>query len=66
MFLCRPTHGNERYAVPLAEAVDLITATRARLNGLAKRFRFVASAAMPTTSSSAITKPVTPPIRTGS
>lgn len=43
VFLCRPTRGNERYAVPLTEAADLITATRARLNGLAKRFRFVAS-----------------------
>ncbi|MFC7264511.1 KamA family radical SAM protein [Streptomyces lutosisoli] len=43
VFLCRPTRGNERFALPLAEAVDIITAARAQLNGLAKRFRFVAS-----------------------
>lgn len=38
-----PLREGERYAVPLAEVVDIITATRARLNGLAKRFRLVAS-----------------------
>jgi KamA family protein len=43
VFLCRPTRGNERFALPVAEALDIVTAARARLNGLAKRFRLIAS-----------------------
>ncbi|MGX1541780.1 KamA family radical SAM protein [Streptomyces adustus] len=43
LFLCRPTRGNERFALPLTEALGIVTAARARLNGPAKRFRVVAS-----------------------
>ncbi|HEU5380641.1 MAG TPA: KamA family radical SAM protein [Ktedonobacteraceae bacterium] len=43
LFQCRPIRGNDRYQLSLQEGLHLVNATRARLNGLAKRFRYVGS-----------------------
>lgn len=43
LFQCRPTKGNEQFQVSLQEGVQLVNTTRACLNGLAKRFRYVGS-----------------------
>jgi KamA family protein len=43
LFQCRPTQGNERFIVTLQEGLQLVEAAKARLSGLAKRFRYVGS-----------------------
>lgn len=43
LFHSRPVHGTERFQLTVQRALDLVTAVRPRLSGLAKRFRFIAS-----------------------
>lgn len=44
LFQCRPLKGVKKYfAVPLSRAVDIVDQTRAKLSGVAKRFRFAMS-----------------------
>lgn len=43
VFQCRPTSGNERFIVSLQEGLDIVNGAKARLSGLAKRFRYVGS-----------------------
>jgi KamA family protein len=43
VFLCRPTLGNETYALPVEKAYKIFEAARSRCSGLAKRARLVMS-----------------------
>lgn len=43
VFHCRPTTGNERFLLSLQEGLAIVNEARARLSGLAKRFRYVGS-----------------------
>ncbi|WP_369241324.1 KamA family radical SAM protein [Streptomyces sp. R21] len=43
LFQCRPVHGNESFMLPIQDTLHLIGQARAQLNGLARRFRYVAS-----------------------
>ena len=43
LFHCRPTKGNESFQVPVQCGVEIVNAARAQLNGLARRFRYLAS-----------------------
>lgn len=43
LFHCRPTRGNEPFMLSLQDGLQIVNATRARLSGLAKRFRYVGS-----------------------
>ncbi len=43
VFQCRPTKGNEMFAVPMEEAFTIFQEAQSRCSGLAKRARFVMS-----------------------
>ncbi|HEU5376742.1 MAG TPA: KamA family radical SAM protein [Ktedonobacteraceae bacterium] len=43
VFHCRPTYGNERFMISIQEGLQIVSAARAQLSGLAKRFRYVGS-----------------------
>jgi lysine 2,3-aminomutase len=43
IFQCRPTKGNEPYMMTIQKGLQIVSAVRAQLSGLAKRFRYVAS-----------------------
>jgi KamA family protein len=43
VFQCRPVHGNGPFLLTVQEGLDIVEAARASLNGLARRFRYVAS-----------------------
>ncbi|MDT7843152.1 KamA family radical SAM protein [Streptomyces justiciae] len=43
LFQCRPVHGDESFQVSVQDTLRLLERTRPSLNGLARRFRYVAS-----------------------
>jgi lysine 2,3-aminomutase len=43
IFQCRPTRGNERFILSLQQGLQIVNEARAKLSGLAKRFRYVGS-----------------------